>query len=109
MFFAAHRDRLDAAVQACSTRGYWSPFLESPSGKLHPDGAKKAGLEAFQSALGADFPLEFAFAEIRRDGQKVFVGIARDITERKRVERMTKEFISTINHELRTPLTSIQG
>ncbi|MBM2292118.1 PAS domain S-box protein [Sulfitobacter pseudonitzschiae] len=58
---------------------------------------------------GADFPLEFAFAEIRRDGQKVFVGIARDITERKRVERMTKEFISTINHELRTPLTSIQG
>ena len=58
---------------------------------------------------GADFPLEFAFAEIRRDGQKVFVGIARDITERKRIERMTKEFISTINHELRTPLTSIQG
>ncbi|MFX4298888.1 PAS domain S-box protein [Pseudosulfitobacter pseudonitzschiae] len=58
---------------------------------------------------GVDFPLEFAFAEIRRSKKKFFVGIARDITERKRVERLTKEFISTINHELRTPLTSIQG
>ncbi|MCR8826983.1 PAS domain S-box protein [Pseudosulfitobacter koreensis] len=58
---------------------------------------------------GVDFPLEFAFAEVQRNNERLFVAIARDITERKRVERMTKEFISTINHELRTPLTSIQG
>ena len=34
-------------------------------------------------------------------------GIFRDITERKRAERMIQEFISTVSHELRTPLTSI--
>lgn len=35
--------------------------------------------------------------------------IARDITERKALDRLKSDFISTVNHELRTPLTSIKG
>jgi len=37
------------------------------------------------------------------------VSVARDITDRKRIERLKNEFISTVSHELRTPLTSIRG
>ncbi|MFE8643675.1 response regulator [Sphingomonas sp. NCPPB 2930] len=42
------------------------------------------------------------------DAQKIMVNL-RDITERKRSERMKSEFVSTVSHELRTPLTSIAG
>ncbi len=34
---------------------------------------------------------------------------ASDITERKRLEQLKDEFISTVSHELRTPLTIIKG
>lgn len=36
-------------------------------------------------------------------------GTIQDISERKRIEKMKDEFISTVSHELRTPLTSISG
>ncbi|WP_266168286.1 response regulator [Dyella subtropica] len=46
-----------------------------------------------------------------RNGDQLlgYVGTLEDISERKQVERMKNEFISTVSHELRTPLTSIMG
>jgi PAS domain S-box-containing protein len=38
-----------------------------------------------------------------------FVGVAHDLSERKKIENMKNEFVSTVSHELRTPLTSIRG
>jgi PAS domain S-box-containing protein len=38
-----------------------------------------------------------------------FIGVQSDITERKEMERMKDELVSTVSHELRTPLTSLRG
>ena len=56
-WLATHRPWLDGAVEAVRTRASWSPFQESPSGRLHPEGARKAGQRAFEARLAAPFPL----------------------------------------------------
>lgn len=49
-------------------------------------------------------------AAMHRYGELLgYVGTLEDIGERKQVERMKNEFVSTVSHELRTPLTSIMG
>lgn len=41
--------------------------------------------------------------------EQCFFCVAHDITARKQIERMKREFIAMVSHDLRTPLTSIQG
>lgn len=42
-------------------------------------------------------------------GRRLIWSMVEDISERKRLERMKNELISTVSHELRTPLTAING
>ena len=58
---------------------------------------------------GEVFPLELSFFEFSDVGGRHFAGNVRDISERREVDRLKNEFVSTVSHELRTPLTSIKG
>lgn len=65
-------------------------------------------LEA-QRKNGETFEIELFVHELGLDEEHRFLGIIRDISDRKYMEQMKAEFISTVSHELRTPLTSIKG
>lgn len=85
--------------------GYLRSYLTTGVRKIIGIGREVAG----RRKDGTVFPMELAVSEMEVNGERVFTGIVRDITERKRAERMKSEFVSTVSHELRTPLTSIRG
>lgn len=59
---------------------------------------------------GHDIAVEITFQVLKQtENRPRLLAIVRDISERKAVERMKNQFVSTVSHELRTPLTSIRG
>lgn len=60
---------------------------------------------------GSRLPVLLSVTALRDAAQQIsgFLGIAYDISERKKIDRLKNEFVSTVSHELRTPLTSIRG
>lgn len=58
---------------------------------------------------GSTFAAEVTTGRCTLDEGPTFVCIMRDVTERRRLEQIKDDFVSTVSHELRTPLTSIRG
>ena len=73
--------------------------------------------EVFWRKDGSSFPVEYvARPQIESDsssgeeGKAIGVVVAfTDTTERRALDRMKDEFVSTVSHELRTPLTSLRA
>lgn len=84
---------------------------------------KESTLKMMQSAITERTQLTFEngvkgkagnFVEVMwngiwSDNDNALFLVARDITERKRIENMKKDFVNLISHDLRTPLTSLQA
>ncbi|MDO3387501.1 ATP-binding protein [Gilvimarinus sp. SDUM040013] len=65
----------------------------------------------FVTKHGEQIPVMLRVTPIHNESGELsgFLGIAEDVSERKRIENFKNEFISTVSHELRTPITSISG
>jgi PAS domain S-box-containing protein len=62
-----------------------------------------------RTRAGEELVIEMTIGVIASEQGRFFGAFLHDISERKRVERMKAEFVSTVSHELRTPLTAICG
>lgn len=118
---------VDVNNQACITLGYTRDELLSMSVSDVETNLTEDGIEGIWEKLnanptetvqiegshlrkdGASIPVEVNIGCIYIDNEPLFSVLARDMTERKRIDKMKDEFISTVSHELRTPLTSIRG
>lgn len=98
-------NRLMPQPYAAEHDGYLAHFHETREARVIGIGREVVG----KRQDGTVFPMDLAVSEMQQPGQTLFVGIVRDITERKRVDQMKVEFVATVSHELRTPLTSISG
>ncbi|MEW5859096.1 MAG: PAS domain S-box protein [Cyanobacteriota bacterium] len=93
---------------------------------LTPDHLNEMRLILARISSGERIP-PYETVRLRKDGRQIDVAItispiknragqvtgasaiARDISDRRAVERLKDEFVSIVSHELRTPLTSIRG
>ena len=105
-------------IQHSRADGSAYPVEDSPirNSLSHRD-TVRVGNEVFWRKDGTSFPVEYVArpqVESNNDrntpGKAVGVVVAfTDTTERRALDRMKDEFISTVSHELRTPLTSLRG
>ncbi|HEV2275272.1 MAG TPA: PAS domain S-box protein [Acidobacteriaceae bacterium] len=66
--------------------------------------------DVFWRKDGSSFAVEYVACPLMGgDRVRGTVVAFQDITERRRLDRMKDEFISTVSHELRTPLTSLRA
>lgn len=66
--------------------------------------------EVFWCADGSSIPVEYTASPLVEDGSIAGMVVAfQDVSDRRQLEKMKDEFISTVSHELRTPLTALRG
>ena len=94
---------------------------------LHGDDTAPEAIDEIGAAISERRSASVTMVNYRKDGQpfwnelkispvfaqdgelEYFVGLQTDITQRKELDKLREDFVSTVSHELRTPLTSIMG
>ncbi|HDQ44530.1 MAG TPA: PAS domain S-box protein [bacterium] len=67
-------------------------------------------VESFGSRKdGTEFPMEYTLTTWEVREGIFFTIIARDITERKRIEQMKSDFVSLVSHQLKSPIAAVLG
>ncbi|MDX6248903.1 MAG: hypothetical protein QOF10_2263 [Kribbellaceae bacterium] len=93
-WLAAHRERLDGALAAIRSRGYYSAFPESPSPRVYGETAAEDGKAAFEAHRGTKYPLETPGSNGTVTTEQSPYGIQLDIEYPRTVEEGLDELLA---------------
>lgn len=83
--------------------------MEKVVSEKHSDMAGKTQESLGLRRDGGEFPIEFNWTSWRVREGVFFTIIARDITERRKIEQMKSDFVSLVSHQLKTPVAGVMG
>ncbi|MBC7598419.1 MAG: PAS-domain containing protein, partial [Polaromonas sp.] len=104
--FAGPVTHFEDVLRSSAARGEHGPGPVDEVVAQLLEGGRHFGRLVYEHQRHDGKPLEVRSAPMPGGG---FVTTYMDISDRKKVERLKGEFISTVSHELRTPLTAIYG
>ncbi|WP_020389130.1 phenylacetic acid degradation protein PaaN [Kribbella catacumbae] len=92
--FTAHRERLDGALAAIRSRGYFSAFPESPSPRVYGETAAEDGKAAFEAHRGTTYPLETPGANGTVSSEESPYGVQLDVQYPRTTESGLDELLA---------------
>lgn len=105
----SHREFMTLTDRELTPREY-APLMNNAIEQLRTIGRFAPFEKEYIRKDGSRYPI-LAQGILMKDpsGRDVVWSLAEDISERRRLDQIKNEFVSTVSHELRTPLTSISG
>ena len=92
-----------ATLVACG-----GPWSGEEGERLRRDGQWRGDFE-LRRKNGSMLAVESSITSVQLPTGPVYVGVLRDVSERRRFEQLQEEFLSALAHDLMNPLTTVRG